>query len=577
VGVVSLKGFAGDSQTVVGQLDWLSAIQGEISVSHCFRFIDREVAQRTIEDVEKYNLAKSVPFLHRLMSSLAKSAPSKFNEGRLALAEDARQALVELYQNNRAFGHHNLTVLCFGDSHEEMSRVRAQVMESLKSSRFVGYVERMHQLTAFTQTLPGQWAASVRWNFVSYGNAADIAPIRTLWTGPTQCRHFEQELQRPFAALTSIPTDSGTPAFIDLWEIGVGHMKIIGPTRAGKSTATNFLLSQFRKYEPCRTIVIDKNYSCRIATLLQDGLHVDLSQGQGNGARMAPLSLLAETRHHAFLVGWVIELIEAGRNGVHCSPQEIDRVTAAVRGLAALPEQDRALWTLRSLATSMGPDLGAYLGQWTQGGANGNWFDNPPLALELGRHICFECKDLFDNETVAAQAMSFLFYLIEGLLDDTPTIVSIEETWFFLANPRFAAKIDDFLRTLGKRNGSLWIVTQTMKEIDECTIRNSILANIPNSLYLPDPNIANNAELYQSAAGLLPEEIQRIANAQMKRNYYLKTASISRMLDLKLPESIVACLSSGSRARSSFERHYETRARNPAWKDDYFKEMIDAD
>ncbi len=571
VGVVSLKGFSGNAETIVSQLDWLTKIEGEITVAHCFRFIDRDIAQKTIEDIERYNISKSVPFFHRMITTFAKTEPTKFNEGRLAMAEDAKSALVDLYQSNRAFGHHNLTVLCFGDTYEEMKRVRQQVVENLKFSRFNGHVERMHQLTAFTQTLPGQWGASVRWNFVSFGNAADIAPIRTLTKGPEKCVHFEKEIKRDFPALTSIPTTAGTPAFIDLWERGVGHMKVIGPTRAGKSTATNFLLSQFRKYEPCRTIVIDKNYSCRIATLLQDGVHVDLNQSSKNGTRMAPLSLLGDERHHGFLVNWVIELIESGRNGVMCSPAEIDRITQSIRGLAEL---DRKHWRLHYLAPSLGPDLGAYLGRWIVGGADGSWFDNEPEEVEVGRHICFECQDLFSNKVVAGLAMSYLFYLIEGLLDDSPTIVSIEETWFFLDNEKFAKKIDDFLRTLGKRNGSLWIVTQTMKEIQECSIKTSIMSNIPNTIYLPDPNIMNSADLYMEEAGLLQEEIQRIAEATDKKHYYLKTPSFSRMLDLELPEEIVVCISAGSRARQTFDKHYATREANAGWKQSYFEEMI---
>lgn len=571
VGVVSLKGFTGNAETIVGQLDWLTTIEGEITVSHCFRFIDRDVAQKTIEDVERYNIAKSVPLLHRIMTTMAKSEPSKFNEGRLAMAHDAKAALVDLYQSNRVFGHHNLTVLCFGSTYEEMKKVRQQVIDNLKFSRFNGHVERMHQLTAFTQTIPGQWGASVRWNFVSFGNAADIAPIRTLTKGPEMCAYFTKEINREFPSLTSIPTTAGTPAFIDLWEKGVGHMKVIGPTRAGKSTATNFLLSQFRKYEPCRTIVIDKDYSCRVATLLQDGVHIDLNQDAKNGTRMAPLSLLGDERHHAFLVNWIIELIEFGRNSVMCSPAEIDRITQCVRGLAEL---ERNHWRLHYLATSLGPDLGAFLGRWIQGGADGNWFDNPPEEVETGRHICFECKDLFSNKVVASLAMSYLFYVIEGLLDDSPTVVSIEETWFFLDNARFAEKIDNFLRTLGKRNGSLWIVTQTMKEIEECSIRDSIMSNVPNTIYLPDKNILQSAALYQDFAGLLPEEIQRIASATDKRHYYLKTPSITRMLDLQLPDEIVFCISAGSKVRRTFDKHYATKATEPNWKQNYFDEMV---
>ena len=570
VGVVSLKGFTSDAVTAVGQLDWLTTIRGEVTVSHCFRFLDQGIAQKTIEGIEKYNISKSVPFLHRITSSLMKSEPTKFNDGRLAMAMNAKEALVDLFQSNRVFGHHNLTVLCYGDTFEEMQRVRKNVIESLKLSRFNGHVERMHQLSAFTQTIPGQWAGSVRWNFVSFGNAADLAPIRTLETGPELCAYFTKEMQRPFPAITSVPTTAGTPVFLDFWEKGVGHMKIIGPTRAGKSTATNFLLSQFRKYEPCRTIVIDKNYSCKVATLIQDGVHVDLSHSSKTGTRMAPMSLLGDEKHHPFLVNWIIEIIEAGRNGVTCHPAEIDKITQSVRGLAkSEPEH----WTLSYMSTTLGPDLGAYLSRWIQGGADGHWFDNEPQEIEEGRHICFECQDLFGDKTVASLAMSFLFYIIEGLLDDTPTIVSIEETWFFLDNARFAKKIDDFLRTLGKRNGSLWIVTQTMKEINDCAIKTSIMSNIPNTLYLPDANIMNSADLYRDEAGLLDEELYLISQATEKRHYYLKTPSTSRMLDLELPPEIVACISAGSRVRHTFDRHYATRDTNPNWKQSYLEEI----
>ena len=571
VGVISLKGFSGEAETVVGQMDWLTSIQGEITVAHCFRFIDREIAEKTIASIEQYNIAKSIPFLHRLITTLGKTEPTKFNEGRLAMAEDAKAARVDLYQSNRAFGHHNLTILCFGDTPEEMQGVRSQVMDNLKYSRFSAHVERMHQLSAFTQTIPGNWGASVRWNFVSFGNAADIAPIRTLTKGAEACAYFEKELQRPFPALTSVPTTAGTPAYIDLWEKGVGHTKIIGPTRAGKSVVTNFLLSQFRKYEPCRTIVIDKDYSCWVATLLQDGIHLDINRNKTNGTRLAPLSVIGEDRHHGFAVNWVIELIESGRNGVKCSPLDIDKITAGIRGLAVL---DSSFWTLSHLVPSLGPELGAFLGRWIQGGADGAWFDNPPVEIETGRHMCFECKALFSNQTVAGLAMSYLFYIIEGLLDDTPTIVSIEETWFFLDNEVFASKIDNFLRTLGKRNGSLWMVTQTLKEIEQSSIRNSIMSNVPNTIYLPDRNIMQSVDLYRDFGGLLPEEIERIAQATEKRNYYIKTPSITRMLEIELPEEIIACVSAGSRVRQVFGRHYDNRHVDEDWKMSYYDEMM---
>lgn len=571
VGVVSLKGFSGDASTHVGQLDWLTTIDGEVTLAHCFRFLDRDTAQKAIESVERYNMSKAIPFGHRLMSMVAKQEPTKFNEGRLALAQDAKAAQINLVRDNIAFGHHNLTVLCYGDTLDEMNAVRAQVLENLRASRFIGHAERMHQLSAFTQTMPGQWAGTVRWNFVSFANVADIAPIRTLTKGDDACAHFSKELGKTTPVLTCVPTDAGTPVNIDLWERGVGHLKIIGPTRTGKSILTNFLLSQFRKYEPCRTIVIDKDYSCWIPTLMQGGMHIDLSQSKGKRFKLAPMALLGDPVHHPFLVGWLAEIITNGRQGVSCTPAEIDKITGTVRGLAVLKREH---WTLSYAKTSLGPDLGAYLSRWVNGGADGNWFDNEAEELNFGRHLCFECKELFDDPEVAQLAMSYLFHVIEHLLDDTPTIVSIEETWFFLDNEVFARKIDGFLRTLGKRNGSLWMVTQNLKEIDQSSIRSSILSNVPNTIYLPDASLHQSAALYQDVGGLQPEEITRIASAHDKQNYYLKTPSRNRMLSMFLPPEIVAVLTSGARARKIFERHYNDSETNPSWRGDYLKEVL---
>ena len=571
VGVVSLKGWP-DEATFPGRLDALTNINGEVTIAHTFRFLDRAVAERAISDIERYNISKSVPFLHRILTSLSQEEPTKFNPGRLALAEDAKAALVDLYEGARIYGYHNLTVLCFGRTEEEMEEVRKEVHSALRDSGFTGHTERMHSLTAFTQTLPGQWGSSVRWANVCFGNSADVMPIRTLWAGPQECEHFTKELGRSEQpTLISLPTDSGVPFFWDPWTAGVGHTTIIGPTRAGKSVFVNFVLSQFRKYEPCRTVIFDKDYTCQVPTLLQDGEHYDLTPDASNALRLSPLALAEDPKHHPFLVRWIRMLIEMGRPSAKLTPAEIETVTAAVRGLANLPEQMRRVGYLRS---SLGDSLGAYLDEWCEGGARGNWFDNPPSAFRLGRHVCFECKRLFDDSDVAVLAMDYLFYVVERQLDDTPCIIYTEETWFFLQRPEFVERLNDYIRTLGKRNAALWMTTQGLRELTASDTLRTMLDNIQNRIFLPNARVRNLQGMYEEVMGLNDAQLARIQFAEPKRDYYIVTPNMARMASVRLPPEIVAAVSSSSKARQTFARHYSARDTDRHWKRDYLKEML---
>lgn len=572
VGVVSLKGWP-DDDSFPGRLDYLTGIDGEVTVSHCFRFVDRAVAEKAIGSIERYNQSKAVPFFHRLMTTLAKSEATKYNPGRLRLAEDANEALEEIYKHNRAFGYHNLTMLCYGDTEEEMEYVREQVHTRLRESSFIGFTERMHQLTAFTQTLPGQWGSSVRWMNVSFGNVSDLVPIRTLYSGPTTCSHLTSERRRETPALVSLPTDSGVSFFWDPFESGAAHTLIIGPTRSGKSVMVNFLLSQFRKYEPCRTVVFDKDYTCRVPTLMQGGEHYDLSPDASGAMKMAPLALAGDSKHHAFLVRWVCQMIKLGRPHQPLEPEEIEAVTDAVRGLQSVAPEHRTLGSLRS---GLGVSLGAYLDQWVAGGARAHWFDNRPTAVDLGNHICFEMKRLFDDEEVALLAMDYLFHIVEQRLDDTPTIIYVEETWFFLRRPEFVARLDDYIRTLAKRNAALWMTSQGAREFLASSTLKTMVQNIPNRIYLPNDRILQNAAEYIDEMGLSETQVNRIQAAEPKRDYYVVTPSMARMCHVALPEELVAVMSSSGRARATFERHYQSRRSNHAWKEAYMEEMVNA-
>lgn len=570
VGVISLMGWP-DGRTAPGSLDFLTAVDGEVTVCHAFRFVDRQVAIKAMEGKESYNMTAAVPFMQRLAQVFTQRPPTNLDEGRLALAQDARDAKAEVTAHNRAFGYHNMTVLCYGDTQEEMERVRDQVQERLSQSFFRGFVEHTHQLSAWMQTLPGQWQASVRWSNVSFGNAADIAPIRTLWAGPIQCDHFTKELQQGWMpALSSLQTDAGVPFFFDPFEAGVGHTAFIGPTRNGKSIFKNLHLMMFRKYPGARVIRFDKDYSSYVPTLLLDGDHIDLTAERKPGGKyMAPIALVAESKHHPFVIRWLRTMIEMGRRDVPLKPEELASIVDAVRDTGLLP---REMHTMSQIKVHLSKDLSRYLDDWIGGGGRGAWFDNEPSLFNIGDEVCFEMKQLFSDEDVAVLAMDYLFYLVEQSLDGRPLVVDVEETWFFLRNKTFVNRLDDFLRTIGKRNGSLWITTQGAVELTGDKQLDGMLEQLKNKVFLPNKGILNSRDGYERL-GLSEEQMMRIRDMESKRDYYVMTPSMTRLCHLKVPSDILPYIDASNRALQTFRRHAEQADEGGHWKQRYIDEM----
>lgn len=555
--------------TVPGALDAILAVDGEVTISHCFRFLDKDVAEKIIRDTERHNLNLSVPLFSRISSALMNQEPTRINSGRLQLAEDAQAALASLTSGERVFGYHNITIVCYGDTREEMQSVRTQIMRLLKNHDYLGIAEGMHALSSFAGTLPGQWAASVRWENVSFANAADLAPLNTVRPGSAKSSFLTEKRGQGSSALTVFRTEYGTAKYFDPFESGVGHGFVVGPTGGGKTTFVNFLLSQWRRYEPCRSYVFDKRYSSKITTILHGGQHVDLSPHATQLATLNPFSLITDERHWPFLSRWVQDRLSS--RGYVVTADDAKNVYSAIQALAATGSEEG--YRLSGLTSFLGPALSMHLGEWLEGREKGAYFDNTTDALELSGHVCFELGDIFNDPDVAEAAIDYLFYRIEQqLTDGKPTLIYLEEIWFFLRNQKMATRYDDWLRTMRKLTTGVWAATQMSAEIMKSDYFVTIADNVPNRIFLPNPGIMNSRALYKEGFGLNNEEITRLQQATPGHDYYVVTPSSKTMVNLRLPPEIVAVLRSDILALNLLEKHRATG--HPDWDINYMHEIL---
>lgn len=554
-----------------GILDDLLAIPGELTISQVYRFSDNIKAKSFIEGVEKHNRSMQKSLFGYLKEAITHEESNQINHGRVLLAQDASDAVTEMTSLNRSYGHYNLTVVTYGDDSTEAETTLRVVNQVLQRRGYITVRETMHLLSAFVGTIPGQWGEIVRWYFVSSANIADLAPVRTLGIGIKTNDHFKDQrgdgVEQP--ALTVLATEFNTPYFFNFHQSDLAHGLCIGPAGAGKTSFMNFLISQFQKYEPCSTIIFDKDYSCRIASVMQGGTHVDMGLNSDSQVKLNPMRLLGEPHSRAWLTNWLEMLLTA--KGYAVRSTDLDTLKNALDQVAAQPKE---MWRLQSLSPFLSKDLKEELHPWVSGGAYAKFFDNTEDTFELGNKTCVEMGGLFTNPTIATLFIDYAFYCIQQRLDGRPTLIYIEEAWFLLANEQFANGIDNWLRTLRKKNAFVIMATQSLQEIANSPIFASIIDNIPNRIFLPNAHAMTHADMYRDLFQLNDEQINRIRNAIPKRNYYIVTPKLSRMVDVSLPKEIMAVVRSDTRAQKVFVKHW--RSGEEDWRNNYLKEILNA-
>lgn len=552
--------------TKPGLLDIVLSIPGELTMSQVFRYQEQEQAKSFAEKVRKNNLNASKKMITVLSEAITGKESNKVDEGRLMKARDADEALAGISGNNDLYGYYNLSFITYGNTKESCEQTLRLIMRKMGELGFLSIREKLHLLSAWAGTMPGQWAELVRWFFINTKNLADLAPLRTITSGSISNAYLTDQMSKPCSALTALPTEYHTPYYLNLHNGDLAHSFLVGPSRNGKSVFVNFLISQFRKYNPNKIFIFDKDYSARIPTLLQGGKHIDMTGANGL-VKMNPFAKLDDKSSWKFLAEWV-EILLTCRRGKGLTSEEMESVLKGIEKVHAGPKSH---WRLMSLLPYLTMDLGSELKPWVGDGQLGKYFDNIDDDFTLGSFTAVEMGGLFNNPHLATAFMSYAFYRIQQELDGTPTVIYIEEAWFMLANEVFASKIEDWLKTLAKRVATLIMATQSLQELAESKIFSSIIDNIPNKIFLPNFNARAHEKLYKHKFGLNDVQIDRIQQAQPKRQYYIVSPTASRMLEASFPKEVLNVMRSDAKAQSIFMKHYQSGSGN--WKENYLTEI----
>jgi type IV secretion system protein VirB4 len=244
-----------------------------------------------------------------------------------------------------------------------------------------------------------------------------------------------------------------------------------------------------------------------------------------------PLRRIHEAGERSWAAEWLSGLLEHEK--VPVTPEIKDAIWSALLSLASAPPDERTLTGLSLLLQSN--KLKAALQPYTLEGPFGALLDAAEDRLALADVHCFETETLMGQPGAVPPVLSCLFHRLEEQFDGRPTLLLLDEAWLFLDNPLFSARIREWLKTLRKKNVAVLFATQSLADIQGSSIAPAIIESCPQRIFLPnDRAIEPQARAAYEGFGLNDRQIELIARATPKRDYYLQSRRGNRLFDLAL-------------------------------------------
>jgi type IV secretion system protein VirB4 len=392
--------------------------------------------------------------------------------------------------------------------------------------------------------LPGHPYADVRRPVLLTPSLAHLLPMSAVWAGSARNAH----LHAPPLMLAA--TDGATPFRLNLHVGDVGHTLIVGPTGAGKSVLLSTLAAQWLRYEGAQVYLFDKGRSARATILGLGGDFFDLGAEESLGFQ--PLAGIDNPAEAAWAQGWLLGVLTTEH--VLPTPDLKAELWRALSLLAERPRGDRTLSLLVALVQDA--RLRAALEPFTHAGPHGRLLDADRTGLGYGAIQAFEMEDLLRRPQATAAVLTVIFHLLEARFDGRPTLLVLDEAWLFLKDAVFAAQIQDWLKTLRKRNVAVVFASQELADVERSPIALTILEACATRIFLPNDRAREpRTRAFYEAAGLNPRQIELISHATPKRDYYVVSRDGSRLIDLGLgPAALVFVGASSPEDQALIER-----------------------
>ena len=538
--VLTIIGFP--TATTPGLLDDLNRMAFPYRWSTRAILLDKTDATKLLTKIRRQWFAKRKSIAAILKEVMTNEASALVDTDAANKAADADMALQELGQDVAGMAHVTATIIVW-DADPRLADEKLRLVEKVIQGRdFTAMIETVNAVDAWLGSLPGHAYANVRQPPVSTLNLAHMIPLSAVWAGPERDEHFSAP------PLLYGKTEGSTPFRLSLHVGDVGHTLVVGPTGAGKSVLLALMALQFRRYENSQVFAFDFGGSIRAAALTMGGDWHDLGGGLTEGSdasvSLQPLARIHDTYERAWAADWIVAILM--REGITITPEAKEHIWTALTSLSSAPVEERTITGLCVLLQSN--DLKQALRPYCVGGAYGRLLDAEAEHLGRAAVQAFEIEGLVGTGAAPA-VLSYLFHRIGDRLDGRPTLLIIDEGWLALDDEGFAGQLREWLKTLRKKNASVIFATQSLSDIDGSNIAPAIIESCPTRLLLPNERaIEPQITAIYRRFGLNDRQIEILARATPKRDYYCQSRRGNRLFELGLSEVGLALCAASSKS-----------------------------
>jgi len=532
--VVSILGFPGTS--IPGILDNLNRLNFEYRWVTRFLPLDKKDALTEIGKYRRQWFAKRKGVMTLIKETITQTESVMVDNDAVNKANDADAALQEVSDDVVSYGYFTATITVWDKDYTLAEKKVKALEKTINGLGFTVINETLNAVDAWFGSLPGLCRANVRRPILSSLNLSHIFPLSAIWAGPESNKHLAGPV------LMHTQTYGNTPFRLNLHVGDVGHTMIVGPTGAGKSVLLAVLAAQFRRYPEAQIYYFDKDASVKALTAGVGGDFYDIAAERAGALSFQPLADIDSESEMSWAAEWIYDFLRT--ENVIVDPDVKKAVWTALNSLASSPKEERTITGLVYLLQDA--RIRHALEPATINGSFGRLFDAKSDNLAYARWQVFEMAKLMETKAAVAPTLSYLFHRLEQRFTGVPSILFLDECWLFLDNPIFAAKIREWLKVLRKANVAVVFATQSLQDVENSSIASVIKESCPTKIYLPNSNALDEriAKIYQGY-GLNDREIEIIAMATPKRQYYYKSITGSRLFELALgPFALAYCGSS---------------------------------